>query len=123
MRWLSVLPETSLLFVFVYVSDLDAIFDAADNDNKDTSGKNTANDQEHTVDAVKGKGDTSETIRTIPLDKLVFFFRLLDPNLPLLFLVGDIIFGVDWLVFVIVMTMNDSLQSQALPYLTSTRLA
>ena len=74
MRRLSVLPETSLFFVFDFVGDLDVIFDAADNDNKDTSGKNTANDQEHTVDGVEGKGDTSEMIRMIPLDEPVLFF-------------------------------------------------
>ena len=67
------------------------LFDAADNNNKDASSKNTANDREHTVDAVKVKGDTLETIGTIPLDKLVFFFRLFNPDLPLLFLVVDII--------------------------------
>ncbi len=68
------LPETSLFFDFDFVGDLDDIFDAADNDNKDTSGKNTANDQEHTVDGVEGKGDTSEMIRMIPLDEPVLFF-------------------------------------------------
>ena len=83
MRWLSVL-------VFIFVGDLDAIFAAADNDNEDASCKNTANDQEHTVDAVEVKGDTSETIGTIPLDELVFFFWLFNSDLPLLFLVGDI---------------------------------
>jgi hypothetical protein len=48
MRWLSML-------VFIFIDDLDAIFDAADNNNKDASGENTANDQEHTVDAVEVK--------------------------------------------------------------------
>ena len=109
MRRLSVLPETSLFFVFDFVGDLDVIFDAADNDNKDTSGKNTANDQEHTVDGVEGKGDTSEMTRRIPLNEPVLFFRLFNPNLPSLFSVRDIICDVDWLVFVTVMTMNDSL--------------
>ena len=67
MRWLSVL-------VFIFVGNFDAIFDAADNDNKDAFGKNTAIDQEHTVDAVKVKGDTSETIGTIPMDEFLVFF-------------------------------------------------
>ena len=90
------------------VGNLDAIFDTADNDNEDASGKNTTNNQEHTVDAVEVKGDTLETIGTIPLDKLVFCLQLFNPDLPLLFLVGDIICSIDWFVLVIVMKMNDS---------------
>ena len=72
MRRSSVLPETSLFFVFDFVGDWDAIFDAADKDNRDTAGQNTPDDQEDTADVVQGKGDNLEMIRTIPLDKFIF---------------------------------------------------
>ena len=60
MRRSSVLPETSLFFVFDFVGDWDAIFDAADKDNRDTAGQNTPDDQEDTADVVQGKGDNLE---------------------------------------------------------------
>jgi hypothetical protein len=105
------MSKTSLFLMFNIVDDRDDIFDTTDNnDGDDAANKNSLDNQKDTVNAVEDNGDDSETNKMLSLDGFCFFVGLFDPDLPFFFSIADIFCGVDWLIFVMVSSMNDCLK-------------
>ncbi len=92
--------------MFDVVDKSDDVLDAADNNNRDDTDKNSIDDQEETFNAVEDNGDNSDTNKTMPLDR--FFFWHFDPDSPFFFSVAVIFGGVDVFFFVMVLSMNNS---------------
>jgi hypothetical protein len=80
-RWSS-LSNTSLFLTFEVVNETDGDFDTADNDDGDDAEKESVDDRDDTVEGVETNGVVSGNNEPTAVDTFLFFFCVVNANLP-----------------------------------------